>query len=658
MNFSAAWQMIQDNRSAFGAWIRQRGSGKGMDQLEAVYLETCSSEAEAAGLTEGTLFAVRSPQKLQEICAALAGNSHFCELNAHKNKRPLIALERYLQFCTEDPAWQTLPDPAEIWAALPGAEPLESEEAAASLESEESQVSGDTGRTELVEEKLPEGSGLAVGNTNSDFSESPDASEFSRVSGSLAAAESLSEKETSDAAELMDTAEPLDEGETSDSAELLSEEDTQDAADSQDASDTQGVADPVDVSDIQGATDPMNASDIQGIADPAEEESDPTSMEIFFGTAVEDEQPLIWCPNDTSRLFHTNTGIIGTMGTGKTQFAKSLITQLVREQPNNYTGRPLGILIFDYKGDYNESKWDFRQATQAKVLKPYHLPFNPLAVTRSSVFRPLLPSHTGNAFKDTIARTYHLGPKQQSALFKSIMHAYRLMGILPDQSSTWSRTAPTFAQVYESYAALEDGGKGDSLMAAMEKLANFEIFEPDPEKTQSLFALLDGVVVIDLSGYDPDIQSLVVEMTLNLFYAQMHAAGSSRHSGKYRELTKMILVDEADHFMSEGYPSLKKILKEGREFGVGTILSTQFLRHFNAGDDDYAKYILTWVVHNVADLKQSDVEFVFRTQPGSAAGRDLYNEIRQLQEHHSIVKIGTEPPAAIRNLPFWKLMEE
>ena len=119
----------------------------------------------------------------------------------------------------------------------------------------------------------------------------------------------------------------------------------------------------------------------------------------------------------------------------------------------------------------------------------------------------------------------------------------------------------------------------------------------------------------------------------------------------------MILVDEADHFMSEGYPSLKKILKEGREFGVGTILSTQFLKHFSGTDDDYAKYIMTWVVHNVADLKQSDVDFVFRTQPGSAAGRDLYNEIRQLKEHHSIVKIGTEKPVAIQNMPFWKLIQ-
>ena len=195
-------------------------------------------------------------------------------------------------------------------------------------------------------------------------------------------------------------------------------------------------------------------------------------------------------------------------------------------------------------------------------------------------------------------------------------------------------------------------------MAAMEKLAGFEIFEPDPEKTRSLYDLLDGVVVIDLSGYDPDIQSLVVEMTLNLFYAQMHAAGSSRLQGKYRELRKMILVDEADHFMSEGYPSLKKILKEGREFGVGTILSTQFLKHFNSGDDDYAKYILTWVVHNVADLKPSDVDFVFRTQQNSAREKELYNEIRQLKEHHSIVKIATEEPVMICNMPFYRLIGE
>ena len=51
-------------------------------------------------------------------------------------------------------------------------------------------------------------------------------------------------------------------------------------------------------------------------------------MKILFGLDQQDGSDIIWEPNNTDILFHTNTGIIGTMGTGKTQFTKSLITQL------------------------------------------------------------------------------------------------------------------------------------------------------------------------------------------------------------------------------------------------------------------------------------------------------------------------------------------
>ncbi len=116
-------------------------------------------------------------------------------------------------------------------------------------------------------------------------------------------------------------------------------------------------------------------------------------IEILLGTDDRNGEAVIWRPNDTSQLFHTNTGIIGTMGTGKTQFTKSLITQLYRNQEHNVEGKELGILIFDYKGDYNESKPDFVETTNATILKPYHLPFNPLTLTQSKVFKPLLPIH-------------------------------------------------------------------------------------------------------------------------------------------------------------------------------------------------------------------------------------------------------------------------
>lgn len=382
------------------------------------------------------------------------------------------------------------------------------------------------------------------------------------------------------------------------------------------------------------------------------------SMHILFGRNEQDGKPVIWEPNDTTQLFHTNTGIIGTMGTGKTQFTKSLIAQLYQEQNHNVDGQQLGILIFDYKGDYNESKADFAETTNAKILKPYHLPFNPLALTKANVFKPLLPIHTANAFKDTISKVYGLGPKQQDTLLQCIIETYQTSSIAPGNPSSWENEAPTFEQVYQRYASDEEIKKNDSLASAMNKLHQFEVFESNPSKTKSLYDILDGVVVIDLSGYHSDIQSLIVAITLDLFYAQMQASGSSKMEGNYRQLTKLILVDEADNFMSEGFPSLKKILKEGREFGVGTILSTQFLKHFGSGEDDYAKYILTWVVHNVPDLKNSDVEFVFNSESKSQVNQVLYNAIKGLTKHHSIIKIGNNKPVYVQDKAFWELYKE
>lgn len=383
---------------------------------------------------------------------------------------------------------------------------------------------------------------------------------------------------------------------------------------------------------------------------------EPGTMTLVFG-ATDEGEPVLWQPNDTSRLFHTNTGIIGTMGTGKTQFTKSMITQLYREQGNNFSGQSLGILIFDYKGDYNESKADFVEATNAKVHKLYRLPFNPFSL-KGFMKKPQLPLHAASTFTDIIQKIYKLGPKQSAILTHCIAAAYRQRGIIAGDPATWDKTPPTFEDVYEIYSEDDTIAKNDVLFAAMDKLHSFEIFEGDPAKTESLYEMLKGVVVIDLSGYDSAIQNLVVAFMLELFYSQMQNAGSSLMSGKYRQLRKFILVDEADNFMSQGFPAIKKILKEGREFGVGVILSTQFLKHFVSKEEDYSKYILTWVVHNVADLKRRDVEFVFNTESSGDETEKLFHDIKELESHTSIVKIGNEDVVKMNDLPFFRLIEE
>ena len=68
-------------------------------------------------------------------------------------------------------------------------------------------------------------------------------------------------------------------------------------------------------------------------------------------------------------------GVIGTMGTGKTQFARSLIAQFSKEAIHNVGGKPVGILVFDYKGDYKDD--EFLSAVNGTCYK-FNYPFNPL----------------------------------------------------------------------------------------------------------------------------------------------------------------------------------------------------------------------------------------------------------------------------------------
>ncbi len=374
-------------------------------------------------------------------------------------------------------------------------------------------------------------------------------------------------------------------------------------------------------------------------------------MQIIFGTNVLNGEQVIWYPTDTTKTLNTNTGIIGTMGTGKTQFTKSLITQMMQNVDHNVHATPIGILIFDYKGDY--IKENFTTPTGAKVLDPYHLPYNPLALFGE---RPLLPVHTTNLFKTTLAKAFGLGTVQQANLNRIILEAYEKRGISRADRSTWTKLAPTIQDIWEIYTN-EEKISYDSLYAALKKLIDFEIFEPDPQKTTSLYDLIDGITVINLSGYDTDIQNLIVAITLDIFYTQMHIQGSSRLDGDFREITKMILVDEADNFMSQDFESLKKILKEGREFGVGTILSTQQLTHFKTSENNYADYLQTWVIHQVSNIKTQDITSIFNISNKHDA-ETLMEQIRRLEKHYSIYVDGKKNMIKMRDLAFWELIKE
>lgn len=379
---------------------------------------------------------------------------------------------------------------------------------------------------------------------------------------------------------------------------------------------------------------------------------DNSEMKIIFGVNTLDKKEVVWQPNATDKVMHTNTGIIGTMGTGKTQFTKSLIAQLKNQEIYNIQRLPLGILIFDYKGDYIKN--DFVSATNATVYNLYELPFNPLSIYEGKNFKPMLPLHTANELRDTIGKAFNLGPVQKSTLSQVLEDSYESVGIISHDRNTWKNNAPTIDVVYNTYMAAEYP-TNDSLYAALSELQKFRIFESDPRKTKPLFELIDGVTVINLAGYSESIQNLVVAITLDTFYAQMQAQGHSEINGNLRQVTKMILVDEADNFLSKDFNSIKKILKEGREFGVGTIMSTQFLKHFSTGDNEFAQYVLTWIIHKVNEISSKEVGNIF-SMTNKSDQDSLVNTIKNLEKHHSVVNLGGDNEVRlIRDKAFWEL---
>lgn len=296
------------------------------------------------------------------------------------------------------------------------------------------------------------------------------------------------------------------------------------------------------------------------------------------------------------------------------------------------------------------------QMTERGVLQvelPYALLGSLIQTCSAPALYGDMPMHTATGFADILAQAFGLGPKQQLRLRKLILDAYELAGISRADASTWSRPAPTLAQVCDLYLEQEKVEE-DSLYAALDSLVTYEIFETMPDKVSSRYELLDGVTVIELAGYSPQIQNLVVALTLDLFYSQMQKRGKPKVNGDYRQITKMTLVDEADNFMSQDFPSLRKILKEGREYGVGVILSTQDLSHFKTGENNYGSYILTWVVHRVVEIKNADIKAIFN-KDDKTEQEQLMETIHKLDKYFSLYIDGDKKVSMMRDRTFWEL---
>ena len=108
--------------------------------------------------------------------------------------------------------------------------------------------------------------------------------------------------------------------------------------------------------------------------------------------------------------------------------------------------------------------------------------------------------------------------------------------------------------------------------------------------------------------------------------------------------------------MSQNFSSLRKILKEGREYGVGVVLSTQDITHFKTNENNYSAYVLTWIIHRVAEIRNADIKAIFNIDDKSEQ-ENLMEAIRKLEKHYSLYIDGGKKLIKMRDKAFWEIVE-
>lgn len=398
-------------------------------------------------------------------------------------------------------------------------------------------------------------------------------------------------------------------------------------------------------------TTDVNFSDSeQKVKVACNQENTSHSIKIKVGHSLSGHREVVYEPNNTKMLSHPNMGIIGTMGTGKTQFARSVIAQFSKESIHNVGGKPVGMLVFDYKGDYKDK--EFLDAVDGTCYK-FNYPFNPLKlVVNDEVEGMNLPAITADRIADSFAKAYGLGLKQQSNIKQVIIDTYKDAGITKEPNS-WEKPVPTMEQVIEKYFNTYDAN--DKAFALFDKLRDYTIFTTDNSNCVSLFEWLNSVRVIDLTLYPDDTKKVIVSLILDLFYAEMRQLGCSKQENGFRELRAMIMVDEAHQFLKKDFNSFRSIISEGRGFGVGMILSTQNVSDFKTSKEDYSQFILSWVIHHVNSISKAELANIFgASDPNSNRYMDFINKAKLFE---SVCKIGSRVDG-IRDLPFFELIKD
>lgn len=282
----------------------------------------------------------------------------------------------------------------------------------------------------------------------------------------------------------------------------------------------------------------------------------------LLGTAPGEYGKLreIWfdpqAPED--RLPNPHMMITGETGSGKTQATKAILAEM----------RPFEIpaLILDFKDDYSELAFAETEGLNVYDPNDQSLPFNPLAPAVDPRSGRVNPTHHVHQLTDIVKRIYRLGDQQAYRLREAMKAAYEAAGI-PARAFI-----PEAGQSYPSFESVQDQLREDkdnqALLGRMSPIFDLGLFSSGAQVNDFATVAEQGTVIRLAQLPGDEVKNSVAEFFLMALYNYLIRQPQSHRLGR------MAVLDEAWRLVES--PFLPPLMREGRAFGLGVIIASQF----------------------------------------------------------------------------------
>ena len=259
-------------------------------------------------------------------------------------------------------------------------------------------------------------------------------------------------------------------------------------------------------------------------------------------------------------LPNPHISITGETGSGKTQVTKTIISELGAQD--------LPALILDFKDDYSDDTFIAAEGFRLYDASFESLPFNPLTPAVDKRQNLINPSQHIYQVANIIKRIYKLGDQQAYRLREAIKRTYDLSGIsLRPEPLTETKSFPPFDDVH---GQLLNDKANEPLLGRLSPIFDLGLFRTD--ETASTFDEFQNVSAVIRLGQLPsdEVKNSVAEFFLMALYNHLVRQHQTHTLGQ------LLVLDEAWRVAES--PFLTPLMREGRAFGLGVVIASQFPR--------------------------------------------------------------------------------